>query len=84
MRADGVTDVERPWMELVEARGVIAARDELLEQGIPTAYAAAISIWLADQVEGVRVVPARTAIAYRNELRELNESGYDPRRAIPG
>jgi hypothetical protein len=84
MRADGVTDVERPWMELVKDRGPIVARDLLVEQGINPARAAGMAIWLCDQADGVRIITDKCALRYRAELRELTPPDYAANRAIPG
>lgn len=87
MRADAVTDVERPWMELVERCGVIAARDELLERSVSASQAAGIAMWLGDQLELRRNCSEKTASSYRRTLSSL---GDPPRfrigsgRAIPG
>lgn len=80
MRADGVTDVERPWVELVEDRGIIAARDELVARGVGASKAAAMAVWLADQAERRRVVHANIGSGYRAELGRVGSPTVD----IPG
>lgn len=85
VRSDIVTDVERPWIDLVVDHGVVAARDLFLEAGIPASQAAGMALWLADQASRRRHVSESTANTYRHVLRELTPPGPARRlRAIPG
>lgn len=86
IRADAITGAERPWMELVEHHGVLAARDELLELGLTSAIAAGIAVWLDDQLKRRRVSSHVTAHRYRRTLEQVGPPPEDsPRiRAIPG
>ena len=82
MRADAITDVERPWVELVERVGVGAARDELLARGVSAAKAAGIAFWLADQSRRVRHCSRDTARSYRSELESLEPPARSPIRLL--
>jgi hypothetical protein len=73
-----VTDVERPWVELVGKVGVIGVRDELLARGITSpAFAAGIAVWLDDQRSRRRHLSAPTVSGYRRALERI-------RPPIPG
>lgn len=71
LRSDAITEVEAPWVELVERHGIIAARDLLVVRGVSPATAAGIALWLSDQAERRRLVDRRTGTRYRSTLREL-------------
>ncbi|MDA8290455.1 MAG: hypothetical protein M0Z33_02070 [Actinomycetota bacterium] len=87
MRTDAITDVERPWVELVERVGERTVRDELLVRGVTAAKAAGIAMWLGDQLDRRRNCDEATAWRYRRVLEGLGELPRFPvisRRAIPG
>jgi ATP-dependent exoDNAse (exonuclease V) alpha subunit len=82
VRSDLVTDVERPWVELVEEVGMLPVRDALLEAGVPASQAAGIAFWLADQSARRRHINGDTAWRYRQLLSALGPP--TSLRAIPG
>lgn len=84
VRSDIVTEVERPWIELVHVAGVMAVRDVLLERGIPTSQAAGMAVWLHDQGSRRRHVTGNTAWRYRRSLEEIGPPPSRELRAIPG
>ena len=84
MRSDGVTEIEKPWMELVEERGPVAARDELVSRGFTVAQAAGIAMWLSDQIERRRLSGHSTAVRYRRQLRSVSPPPSKVTGAIPG
>jgi hypothetical protein len=71
MRADGVTEVEWPWMLAVDELGIALVRDELVARGVPVSQAAVVALWLHDQLELRRHVSDESARRYRKLLRSL-------------
>lgn len=85
VRSDIVTDVERPWLELLDELGVVGVRDRLLEAGLPVSQAAGLALWLHDQGSQRRHVSPDGARRYRRLLEGLEPPGRSPKlRAIPG
>lgn len=84
LRSDFVTDVERPWMELLRTDGVITVRDLLLEMDLSPQVAAGLAVWLSDQVERRRLLNGETIWRYRKILRDIGPPDRDRLRAIPG
>lgn len=86
IRADAITDVERPWIEALEQAGVVAVRDELVAQGVTAATAAGVALFLSDQADRRRVSSKVTAYRYRQLLGDLEPPKARAKvlRTIPG
>ena len=86
MRSDGVTEVEWPWMLAVDEQdGTVAVRDHLVSQGVSVAQAAAIVLWLHDQLALRRVATEISSIRYRRLLASLEPPDRRANlRSIPG
>lgn len=77
-RIDHLKADELPWVEFTRNHGIIAARDLLLERGVPASVAAPMAVWFADQGDGRRTVTDRTAGNYRRLVREVGCPSHDP------
>ncbi len=82
IRSDAVTEIEWPWMVLVDQRGIVVVRDELAARGLPQAQAATLAFWLSDQLERRRHASPRAVASYRRILEELQPPAN--LRTIPG
>jgi hypothetical protein len=72
-------------MDAVRELGTVGVRDELITRGVPVSQAAAVVLWLHDQLELRRVVTEKSAIRYRRLLASLEPpDGRANLRSIPG
>lgn len=78
IRADAITDVERPWVELAGAIGVLDVCDLLTNRGVSQAQASGIAMWLLYRSERRRSGTAQQVSSrYRRVLASI---GVPPNR----